>query len=165
MSKNGWILNIEFMEEYVEFNMYFDGDTLHSKYSSIKWFSNIICPADTSIPSHLLILMQQMQRTAMKAPKKTRQAIVRTATFCLSPWSLINDHDCDNNITIWRHLNGSKSLGLLGLCQWNFSHTEAGQWQRRQSGQQFLKISFISRFNSGLGWEVFPGVGWDGGFC
>ena len=27
--------------------------------------------------------MQQMQRTAMKAPKKTRQAIVRTATFCM----------------------------------------------------------------------------------
>lgn len=34
---------------------------------------------------YLFILMQQMQRTAMKAPKKTRQAIVRTATFCLSP--------------------------------------------------------------------------------
>ena len=32
---------------------------------------------------YLFILMQQMQRTAMKAPKKTRQAIVRTATFCM----------------------------------------------------------------------------------
>ena len=33
--------------------------------------------------SHLFILMQQMQRTAMKAPRKTRQAIVSTATFFL----------------------------------------------------------------------------------
>ena len=30
--------------------------------------------------NYLFILMQQIQRTAMKAPRKTRQAIVRTAT-------------------------------------------------------------------------------------
>ena len=31
--------------------------------------------------NYLFILMQQIQRTAMKAPRKTRQAMVRTATF------------------------------------------------------------------------------------
>ena len=30
--------------------------------------------------NYLFILMQQIQRTAMKAPRKTRQAMVRTAT-------------------------------------------------------------------------------------
>ena len=38
---------------------------------------------DNDDEEYLFILMQQMQRTAMKAPKKTRQAIVRTATFCM----------------------------------------------------------------------------------
>ena len=37
---------------------------------------------------YLFILMQQMQRTAMKAPRKTRQAMVRTATFCWSSLGL-----------------------------------------------------------------------------
>ena len=46
--------------------------------------------------SHLFILMQQMQRTAMKAPRKTRQAIVSTATFL----AIIIIANCDHD-----HLN------------------------------------------------------------
>ena len=44
--------------------------------------------AVTTTMEYLFILMQQMQRTAMKAPRKTRQAMVRTATFCWSSLGL-----------------------------------------------------------------------------
>ena len=49
---------------------------------------------------HLFILIQQIQRTAMKAPRKTRQAMVSTATSTLprpsaaSAWHRVTSCPC-----------------------------------------------------------------------
>ena len=85
--------------------------------------------------------MQQIQRTAMKAPRKTRQAIVSTATF-LSMIIVIMIILIITIIMIY-HLDGSKALSLFRLCQRDFSDTKAGQWKRGQAGQQLLIMMMI----------------------
>lgn len=82
-----------------------------------------------------------MQRTAMKAPRKTRQAIVSTATF-LSMIIVIMIILIITIIMIY-HLDGSKALSLFRLCQRDFSDTKAGQWKRGQAGQQLLIMMMI----------------------